>query len=324
MFINLLNSNGLSRLVTDMKRQREDIRLNNLEILIAEAGSATKLAQRAGTSESYISQVRRKMRTAKGTPRGIGDELSARLETAMAKPQGWMDEPHELEARLVHTPRAVRVANWETISGNVALSLRGPVHDELSLGQEGADIVAGAEPVDRPENAAVRESHGAHGLAPRENTAESTPPGRHESGFVATAATLGADVVTLCPIIDWSQVPTYERIGLDQQGKRFSGLLPCPVPCSQGTYVLRVKGASMEPKFANGDLIFVDPEVAADSGKYVVVHLAGSDEADFKQLIIEGGRQYLKALSPDWPDRITEMDEATRVCGVVVFKGEMV
>ena len=137
-------------------------------------------------------------------------------------------------------------------------------------------------------------------------------------------AVTGADVVTLCPIIDWSQVPTDERIGLHQQDKRFSGLLPCPVPCSQGTYVLRVKGASMEPKFANGDLIFVDPEVAADSGKYVVVHLAGSDEADFKQLIIEGGRQYLKALSPDWPDRITEMDEATRVCGVVVFKGEMV
>jgi SOS-response transcriptional repressor LexA len=44
---------------------------------------------------------------------------------------------------------------------------------------------------------------------------------------------------------------------------------------------------------------------------------------DFKQLIIEGGRHYLKALDPAWPDRITEMDEATLVCGVVVFKGEM-
>ena len=45
MFINVLNFNELSRLVTNMKRQREDIRLNNLEILIAEAGSATRLAQ---------------------------------------------------------------------------------------------------------------------------------------------------------------------------------------------------------------------------------------------------------------------------------------
>jgi len=40
-------------------------------------------------------------------------------------------------------------------------------------------------------------------------------------------------------------------------------------------------------------------------------------------LIVEGGRHYLKAFNPDWPDRIAEMEEATQVCGVVVFKGEM-
>ena len=41
-------------------------------------------------------------------------------------------------------------------------------------------------------------------------------------------------------------------------------------------------------------------------------------------MIVEGGRQYLKALNPDWPDRIVEFDPGTAVCGVVVFKGEMV
>jgi SOS-response transcriptional repressor LexA len=115
-----------------------------------------------------------------------------------------------------------------------------------------------------------------------------------------------------------------QRSALDQQGQRYEGLLPCPVHCSQGTYVLRVKGASMEPKFANGDLIFVDPEIAAESGRYVVVRLPGSNEADFKQLIIEGGRQYLKALNPDWPERITELQPSAVIYGVVVFKGEMV
>jgi len=322
MFINLLNSNGLSRLVTDMKRQREDIRLNNLEILIAEAGSATKLAQRAGTSESYISQVRRKMRTAKGTPRGIGDELSARLETAMAKPQGWMDEPHELEARLSRAPRTVRVGNWGTMTGNAALSIRGPAQDELSLGHDAADIVASAESADKAENA-MSDSPGTDGPESPEYSVNPNARQRYEPGIKATPEAIGADVVTLCPIVDWTQVPMDQRPGLDQQGQRFEGLLPCPVPCSQGTFVLRVKGASMEPKFGNGDLIFVDPEVAAESGKYVVVRLAGSDEADFKQLIVEGGRHYLKALNPDWPDRIAEMEEAAQVCGVVVFKGEM-
>ena len=59
-------------------------------------------------------------------------------------------------------------------------------------------------------------------------------------------------------------------------------------------------------------------------GKYVVVMLEDSDEATFKQLIVEGGRQYLKALNPEWPNRIIEFNQNTRICGVVVFKGEMV
>lgn len=270
-----------------MKRQREDIRLNNLEILITEAGSATKLAQRAGTSESYISQVRRKMRTAKGTPRGIGDELSARLEAAMAKPQGWMDEPHELETRVYRAPRAVRVSDRATMFGNTALSIRSRALDELSPAQDAESSLARVQPAGELEHSAS-ESQGTDDQELREVPPESTATRHHESSLAATGATIGADVVTLCPIINWSQVPTDQDAGLDQHGQRFEGLLPCPVPCSQRTYVLRVKGASMEPKFGNGDLIFVDPEIAAESGKFVVVHLAGSEEAVFKQLIIEG------------------------------------
>jgi SOS-response transcriptional repressor LexA len=79
----------------------------------------------------------------------------------------------------------------------------------------------------------------------------------------------------------------------------------------------------MEPRFYNGDFIFVDPDIVAESGKYVVVKLEDADEAMFRQLIIEGGRKYLKALNPDWPERIFELDDTTRICGVVVFKGEM-
>ena len=80
----------------------------------------------------------------------------------------------------------------------------------------------------------------------------------------------------------------------------------------------------MEPKFHDGDLIFVDPNVEPVHGKYVVVMLEDTSEATFKQLIVEGGRQYLKALNPNWPDPIIEIDQNARICGVVVFKGEMV
>ena len=80
----------------------------------------------------------------------------------------------------------------------------------------------------------------------------------------------------------------------------------------------------MEPKFHEGDLIFVDPNASAEHGKYVVVRIDASNEATFKQLIIEEGNQYLKALNPDWPNRIIEIDEEASICGVIVFKGEII
>ena len=85
------------------KRQRDEVRLRNLELLVAEAGSAVNLARRAGTSESYLSQVRRGLPTAKGTARAVGDALAVKLEKAMSKPSGWMDESHPA-LRPPHVP----------------------------------------------------------------------------------------------------------------------------------------------------------------------------------------------------------------------------
>ena len=74
-----------------MARRREEVRLQNLELLVGEAGSAVKLAKQAKTSASYLSQIRRGLPTAMGNPRGIGDQLAHKLEVAMQKPHGWMD-----------------------------------------------------------------------------------------------------------------------------------------------------------------------------------------------------------------------------------------
>ena len=229
-----------------MTRVPEQIRLKNLELLIAEAGSAAKLAERVGTNSSYISQVRRQMRTKKGTPRGIGDDLAGKLERGMGKHEGWMDESHPAE--------------WE----------------QLSLA--GKDV-------------------NAH---------------------------VGPDIRHVLPVISWVQAGDWMEISEGFPPGYGQEFLTCPVPCSKDSFILRVRGESMEPKFHDGDLIFVDPHADAVSGKYVVVMIEGTSEATFKQLIVEGGRQYLKALNPNWPNRIIELDQTARICGVVVFKGEMV
>ena len=233
-----------------MKRQREQVRLNNLEILIAEAGSATKVAQLAGTSESYLSQVRRKMLTQSGTPRGLGNELAAKLEKGLGKPEGWMDETHEVVYKTSDTHRRVRVGNRIVYAGEQTVAV------ELS-GQE--------QPLEVDESA--------------DTDARKSPSSK-------TRATTKADVIMLCPLISWAQACEMPVVPTTSEQRISENILPCPVPCSQGTFILRVKGASMEPRFYNGDLIFVDPEVVAESGKHVVVKLEDADEAMFRQLII--------------------------------------
>lgn len=224
-----------------MKKRLNQIRLRNLERLIAEAGSAAQLARVCNTSSSYLSQLRHQTLGERGTPRSIGDELTEKLERAMGKPQGWMDTLHRTQ--------------------------------------------------DSPAK-----------------------PGGVES-YPARQAFL--------PLISWVQAGHWHDMDRDQALTDETPRFPCPVHCSEDSYILRVRGTSMEPIFHEGDLIFVDPCAPPDHGKYVIVRLDDSNEATFKQLLIEGGRKYLKALNPDWPDRIIEVNVKATICGVIIFKGQM-
>ena len=61
-------------------------------------------------------------------------------------------------------------------------------------------------------------------------------------------------------------------------------------------YALRVMGDSMEPEFADGCIIIVDPGGAPRDRSYVIVEFAG--DVFFRQLVHDGERLYLKPLNP--------------------------
>lgn len=84
---------------------------------------------------------------------------------------------------------------------------------------------------------------------------------------------------------------------------------------SRGAYSLRVEGDSMEPEFPNGCIIFVEPQAHAEHGDYVVVKLDDTDQATFKQLVVDGPRRYLRPVNPRYP--IIPIDRSATVCGVV-------
>ncbi len=140
--------------------------------------------------------------------------------------------------------------------------------------------------------------------------------GESENSNVAPGPTLKAAV----PLISWVQAGAWSEITEIKayDAERFM----CPVNCSDLTFALKVQGVSMEPKFYDGDLIFVDPEAECIHGSYVVARLDDDNQATFKQLIIESGHKFLKAANPAWPEQLIPINGNCTLVGKVVFAGK--
>lgn len=121
------------------------------------------------------------------------------------------------------------------------------------------------------------------------------------------------------PLISWVQAGTWQSI--EEISTYDAVRYPCPVKCSDRTFLLRIRGISMEPKFREGELIFVDPEVEPLNGRYVVARLDNENEATFKQLIIEGTHKFLKPANPNWPEQLIPINGNCTIVGVIVFVG---
>lgn len=122
------------------------------------------------------------------------------------------------------------------------------------------------------------------------------------------------------PLISWIQagVPT----PVSSLGDLDKWYL-CPVSISENGFALKVHGESMEPMFYEGDIVFIDPDVAADPGRIVAAVDDGiaDPEATLKKLVKDGPDYYLKALNPDWPGpKFQPFTETMRIAGVAVGK----
>lgn len=125
------------------------------------------------------------------------------------------------------------------------------------------------------------------------------------------------------PLISWVQAGRWREIegqlGVDDA----KDWLPCTVSCGPHTFVLRVQGDSMDDgsrdAVHDGDLIFVDPDVAHKHRDLVVVRLPDTDEATFKQLVFEGSVIYLRALNPGYPLGYFKMPTEAVIVGVAIY-----
>lgn len=149
-------------------------------------------------------------------------------------------------------------------------------------------------------------------------------PMRNDGDFAPVDANVapGPDVTGLVPLISWVQAGNWGEVIDNFSPGDAEEWLPCFKKMGPYAFALRVRGGSMERKYQDGDIIFVDPDVGASSGRNVVVRMEDENTATFKHLVIdEAGNKFLKPLNPDWPGpKVIQINGNARICGVVVGK----
>jgi SOS-response transcriptional repressor LexA len=124
--------------------------------------------------------------------------------------------------------------------------------------------------------------------------------------------------IKMIPLISWVKAGVWPEAVDNLKPDDADEHYPCPEKHSKNTFALTIMGESMFPDFIPGEIIYVDPEVEAQSGSCVVIRQNGDTETTFKQLMLDGSKKYLKALNPNWPNPIIEMLPDAVICGVVI------
>lgn len=111
----------------------------------------------------------------------------------------------------------------------------------------------------------------------------------------------GPEIRGSVPLLSSVQAGAFREV-LDSgySGEEGVTMIPTTVPVNRYTFALRVQGDSMEPRFTEGMLLIVEPELDAQHGDYVIVK-NGGEETTFKQLVKDGSEWFLKPLNPRYP-----------------------
>jgi SOS-response transcriptional repressor LexA len=123
------------------------------------------------------------------------------------------------------------------------------------------------------------------------------------------------------PLISWVQAGSWCEAICNIEVYDADSWLSCPVPISDHGYALKVQGDSMTNpgpgrSYPAGCIIFVDPEAETKTGDRVIARVPRTNEATFKILVEDAGRQFLRPINPQYP--IIDITEETHLCGKVV------
>lgn len=144
-------------------------------------------------------------------------------------------------------------------------------------------------------------------------TSEWLMSGDAEGGMMPNTALVGKVAGRRCPLKSWKVKE--DNLVVDHY--------PCAVECSEETFILKVRGIAMNPRFIEGELIFIDPQAEYKSGDYVLIAQADMDDYIFRRYIDEDGVKCFQAENPNWAEPIIPFSDDLVVVGKVISKSEI-
>lgn len=221
-----------------------EIRLQNLELLIQEAGGAEGLAARVDSSPVYISQVRnRAMDHKTKKPRELGTQMARRLEVAFARPRGWMDVSHG---------------------------------QELSAAPAAQLFVVGEAP-HPPYGMLARQSQSQGQTSSVEDVNELSQDTTKGDALASSKSIAGVTKsITEVPILAWAnlnQMLNAENADLKQTAPHLETF----ATCSARAKFIAMPDDAMAPDIQPGDHLLIDPTESPRAGDIVLVRLPSGE-----------------------------------------------
>jgi len=121
---------------------------------------------------------------------------------------------------------------------------------------------------------------------------------------------------TPLPIISWKQAAVWDKFQHELRDQNWKEWASTDLPVSDAAFTVIVAGDAMSPTFDEGTTLIVEPQLEAKNRDYVIVSLAGNDNATFRQILMDGDDKYLKAINGEF--RTMQLDKNNCIVGTLV------
>lgn len=119
------------------------------------------------------------------------------------------------------------------------------------------------------------------------------------------------------PLIPWDRLGVYKDLTMSE--KSSFPQIPALEGMSKNTFAVKVLGGAMEPKFMEGEIVYVDPDKEPVGRCFVFAAHGG--KVLLRELVSDGNAQYLVALNKRWPgEEFIAVTNETFIIGVVDTK----